>query len=494
MPRFDSPSHYTVLGLVAGAMTGVDFLATLSVNFSEASIRGGIGASPDAFLWVLSVYAGAGAAAILLLERLARRFRYRALLLSFLALFIVGSLLAACSHSLSALIAARLLQGLGGGPLMTCSRVFLQSMVPPKSRGLALRGFMYGIFASSAPAPWLAARLLQDSDWHAVFLMQAAFAALVWLAGWRVLPHGRHRARPLGHLDAVAALSFCLATLLALHILQDLRYQRPDAAFAGRVALVLLLCTCVWRHLLRHADPWFDWRRVASRRYLTGLMFYTFYYLINGALAMVAPMYLLSGEAFDLDVAGWVQSTAGVGTLLLLPFYFRAASRLGDRRHVMAVGFVLMAGCLLWLGATVTGTTPWQRLLPIFALKSVFPVLVVIQVAGLTFREFDAPDFAHAYAMKNILRLMANAVGAGIANVYWQDIAAQGRTRLVSRLGLGDAPDYAAVQAAGPDALARLSLLVDRQAALLAAHQVFTLLAMGCLVGGVVVLCQRSLR
>jgi predicted MFS family arabinose efflux permease len=493
MLRFPFSRHPAALGWVAGAITGVDFLATLSVNFSEASIRGGIAATPEAFLWVLSVYAGAGAASILLLERLTRRFRYRSLLLVFLAVFIAGSLLAAASHSLATLLAARALQGLGGGPLMTCSRVFVQLTVAPRERGPALRGFMYGIFLASAPAPWLAAWLLQHRDWQAVFLMQAAFAALVWLAAWGILPRRPHQARPLGHVDSLAALAFCLATLLTLHTLQDLRYLRPDLGLLGRSTLVLALCGLLLRHLLRHDDPWFDLRRLASRRYLTGLAFYTFYYLINGALAMLAPMYLLSGEAFDLGSAGWVQSASGLCTVLLLPLYFRLIPRLGDRRRVMAVGFALMAVCLGWLGADVTGATPWQTVWPIFALKGAFPILVVIQVAGLTFREFEQQDFAHAYAVKNILRLMANAVGAGAGNLYWQDLAAQGRTRLVSRLD-ASSPDFTAWLGTGPDALARLSALIDRQSALLAAHQVFTLLAVCCLVGGVSALCQRSLR
>jgi DHA2 family multidrug resistance protein len=482
-----------VLGFTAGLIAGVDFLAISTVNFADSSISQGLGVPADAFLWVLTAYAAAGALMILLVERLTRVLRFRTLLLIGLGLFVLGSVAAGLSQSLPQLIAARVLQGLGGGPLMTCARVLLQVSVPVDGRRKQLQGFMLGIFIAAAPGPWLAAWLMQQGDWRALFWLLALVGTVVFGLAFLMIPKGGHVSRPIGHVDLWSALALTLGTLLWLHTLQDLRYQRPDIGLIVRIGLAASLFGLLLWRLKRHPDPWFDLNKLASRRYLTGLLFYTLYYLINGALSLLLPLYLLTAEGLGLETSGRLLSMGGLCTVLALPVYFRLARYLPDRRAVIFVGFALMAALLWLLGGAATGETPADSLLPLIALKGLFPVLVVIQVAGLTFREFKHLDFSHAYALKNTLRLLANAVGAGVSQLAWQGAAARGRVVLVAQVDV-----YHPVETPFPvgdeRGWAYLSELIDRQAALLAGTQTFNMIAAACLLFGVLVLMQKALR
>ncbi|MBV8046777.1 MAG: MFS transporter [Paludibacterium sp.] len=475
-------------GLVAGLATSMDFLNNATVNFAESAIRGGLGVSSGEFLWVLTAYAVAGALGIALLERLNRVMHPRDLLLGGMALFVIGALCASLAETLPQLIAARVIQGLGGGPLLTCCRVLVQLAVPPERRPRQLRGFMLGLFLFSAPGSWLAALLIESGDWHALFVLHAAAGALVWLAVWAVLPRGPHATRDLGHLDPWALLALSSGVLVWMHTLEDLRDQPLDSGTLLRLGVGLALFAVLFRRLRRHPDPWFKLDTLASRRYLAGLGFYTLYYLLNGAMALLLPRYLLSGEAFDLLNTGRLTSLGAAATALALPLYFRFSRRLPDRRYVIATGFLLFAGVSFWLARVATGETAWAQLLPVVLLKGLFPILVVFQVAGLTFGEFKGLDYAHAYAMKNVLRLLANAIGAGVADVYWQDIAAKSRTALVGRL------DAAALGApADPAAWLSLSQAVDRQVALICASQSFIIVATVSLLGAVLIVRQKHL-
>ncbi|TDR77911.1 MFS transporter [Paludibacterium purpuratum] len=478
------------IGIATGLITGLDFLANATVNFAESSIRGGIGVSPADFLWVLSAYAVAGAGMILLLERLGRVMSYRTLLLSGTVLFTLGSIGAMYSQSLPALIAARLLQGLGGGPLLTCARILLQISVPAERRRQQLQGFMLGLFLCAAPGPWLAARLIESGDWHALFALHAAAGVLALIIGWAILPKRAHTTRAIGHIDGWAALAFCLGVLLWMDTLQGIRYDWLNASTINRLLLALgLFAGFGWR-LHRHSDPWLKLGTLASRRYLTGLGFYTLYYLINGAVTLAVPMYLLAGEGMDLASAGALLTVGGLCTVLMLALYFRLAAHLPDRRYVIAAGFILLSALLLRLAADATGATPFATLLPIMAFKGLFPVLVVIQVAGLAFREFKQQDFMHAYAIKNVLRLLANTLGTGIANLYWQDVAAGARNTLIERFD----PWYATFSMQGEASLAHWSQIVDQQAALIGAMHTFTVLAALSFAGALLVLGQKTLR
>jgi MFS transporter, DHA2 family, multidrug resistance protein len=482
-----------VLGWVAGLIAGADYLANATVSFSSSQIRAGIGATPEQFLWVLTAYAAAGALAILCIERLLRSFHTRTLLLGGLALFVTGSIAAAMSQSLPQLVAARALQGLGGGPLMTCARVMLQLTVPAERRPRQLRGFMFGIFVASAPGAWLGAELMQAGDWHALFVLHAVVGVAVAALAWALLPGGAHVTRPVGHLDLWSALALVGATLLWMHALENLAYSRPDFGWwLHLLAAGALFLFFAWR-LWRHPDPWLRLDTLSSRRFVAGLSFYALYYLIYGAVALALPQYLMLGEDIDLPTAGRLTSLAGAFTVLCLPIYFRLAPRLPERRYVMLAGCLLMSAILWVLAHMATGATAASQLLPLIALKGLFPVLMVIQVAGLTFREFRQLDFVHAYALKNLLRLLAIAAGSGMADIYWQDVAARGRQMLVSRYdtvaaaAMGLTPDH-------PAGWVALSQLIDRQAALIAASQVFVVLSVFCVLIGALVCWQRALR
>ncbi|RAS15853.1 MFS transporter [Microvirgula sp. AG722] len=494
MPRYRFLHRRRYIGLLAGLITCVDFMSTASVVTASAHIRGGLHAAPEDFLWLLSAYAASGTTMILLLERFTRLMRFRTLLTGCLAVFIAGALLSSVSTSFGMLVLARVIQGIGGGPLFSGSRIMLQQVLRPEQRGRQLRLFMLGLFGCMALVPWLTGVLVQACNWQAVFVMQATFGTLVLLLCWRLLPKEAHLPRAAGNIDWLALLALSLGVLLLLHTVQDYRYTRlsPTLVLTGSAALLLLIY--VGRHLLVHDDPWLHVRRVVSRRYLAGLGFYAFYYLLNGAISFLAPQYLQAGEGFNIATTGLILSTSGVCTALALPVYYRLAPWMTDRRKVIAAGFALCALTLVWLSASATGATPADALFPVFALKGLFPLLTVIQVAGLTFREIPHQDFIHAYAFKNVMRQIAITVGSGIGNLFWLDALASNHTSLVAKL---DGFNPLMVEGGYVDSaasLAGLAGMVERQAVLLSADQVFIWLALLCGVGLVAVLWQKTLR
>ena len=143
---------------------------------------------------------------------------------------------------------------------------------------------------------------------------------------------------------------------------------------------------------------------------------------------------------------------------------------------------------------TISASTPFVHLLGPMALKGVFPVLGVIQIAGLTYRDVAHEDFAHAYALKNIVRQLAGTFAAGIASQSWQRLAVQYRAELIERVNpFGPRPVDGAWShsAAG---LAQLSQDIDRQIVVLIGNSLLTVLAVLCLVGIPLVLFQKRLR
>lgn len=449
------------LGGLLGLVTAVDFWAQISVLLTAEAIRTGLGAAPAAFLWVLTIYAGAGIATLPLIERASRRWHYRQLIASGIGLYLVGALFAAASQTLWQLILARLIQGIGGGGLFTMSRVYLQLVTPQSERPSQLRGYVFGVMIAVAPLPWLAAFSVQFWNWRAGFVLQALFAASVLLLVLKRLHTERYTPRSLGAIDWPMSLSFALGMVLLLHGQEGLELARWSARSSVLVTLALVSLTfAVWR-TQRHPDPLLRLHVLNGRRYLAGLAFYALYYLINGAASYLYPRLFSEVLDVDLQTTGALQSFAGAVTVLALPVYFHHAAKLGDRRRLIALGFSCAAGCLLWLSWALIHATSWLALLGPMALKGLFPILGLIQIAGLTYTEVAHEDFVHAYALKNIVRLIASVFAAGVVSQYWHP--------------------------------AELPALRDPET-ILAGQSVLLILILLCLCGSLLVLCQTRLR
>lgn len=486
VPRF--------LGHIMGLVTAADFVSTLSVLMVDAELRGGLNATPTDYIWLLTAYAAAGMLILPLIERLARRWHYRDLMACGLAIFIVGALWAALSESVTSVIAARVLQGLGGGGLFSMSRVYLQLAVPTPARPTQLKGYMFGLLGSTAPMSWLTTALVQAWNWQAVFLLQAAFALAVLIVLLLTVRSERHTPHSLGEIDWLMVLAFGLGGLLLLHGLEDLQLVLLDAqqmflfvAAAGALLFALY-------RLRRHRDPLLNMGVVNGPRYLMGLGFYGLYYLINGATSFIYPRLFESGLGLPLETTGLLISFASCTTVALLPVYFWLAPHLGDRRKVIAAGLGIAALALLWMSFMITSSTPFMLILWPMALKGIFPVLGVIQIAGLTYREVPHEDFAHAYAVKNIVRLLANTIAVGIASQSWQRLAAQNRTVLIERVNSFDQRFVDSAWSHSVTGLAQLSEEIDRQVTVLVGNSLLSAVALLCLISIPMVLIQNRLR
>ena len=91
------------------------------------------------------------------------------MLLSAIVLFIAGSVIGAAAGSMSWLIAARVVQGLGGGGLMILAQASIADVVPARERGKYM-GFMGAVFAvSSVAGPLLGGWLTEGPGWRWAF-------------------------------------------------------------------------------------------------------------------------------------------------------------------------------------------------------------------------------------------------------------------------------------------------------------------------------------
>ena len=211
------------------------------------AIAGSLG-NVEQISWVVISYLVAATIAAPVYGRFGDAFGRRRVMYVGLAIFMAASLLCALAPSIILLSLARLLQGLGGGGLMTSSQALIGETIPPRERG-RYQGYLAAVVVSSSTfGPVAGGYLTQHFGWQSVFLVNLPIGALAGLLMLR-LP-ARKASDEDWHFDAKGLSLFILfvgPTLLAIELL-----QRFDAALAPELIGLALCAIGALILLIRH--------------------------------------------------------------------------------------------------------------------------------------------------------------------------------------------------------------------------------------------------
>ncbi len=136
--------------------------------------------------WVVVSYLVAATIAAPVYGRLGDVLGRRRLMFVALAVFIVASVFCVIAPSILALTAARVLQGFGGGGLMTLSQALVGEAVPPRERG-RFQGYLATVFVcSSTFGPVAGGWLTQHFGWASVFLINVPLGLIALAVALRL--------------------------------------------------------------------------------------------------------------------------------------------------------------------------------------------------------------------------------------------------------------------------------------------------------------------
>jgi MFS family permease len=171
--------------------------------------------------WVVVANLIAGTVAAPAYGRLGDRFGRRRMMLVALCLFMAASALCAVASGFAFLIAARVLQGLGGGGLMTLSQALVGENVPMRRRGTFQGYLSANIVLGCTVGPVAGGFVTQAYGWHAIFIAYLPLCLVAMLLAARLPPGARGQAQAKFDLPGMALLTaFVVPLLLAVGELQ----------------------------------------------------------------------------------------------------------------------------------------------------------------------------------------------------------------------------------------------------------------------------------
>lgn len=397
--------------------------------------------APSHAILAVSAYQTALVIGLLPCAHIAERLGYRAVFISGLALFSAASILCALSGSLPLLVAARILQGLGGAAIMSLGIALLRFSLGQDRLGAAIAWNALTVALCSAAAPVLAALILSAASWPWLFLAKLPLSGLALYAA-RGLPQVEPIARPVDPTGIVLHSASAALVLAAVSLLPAHTLLAMSMAAAAATAATLMIRrerasrTPVWPLDLFALRP-FRVAAAASICCFTGQS--------AGMLGLAFELQLGSGHG--ALVTGMVMACWPLSVAAIAPAASRLAQRFGSAALCAAGGGVLGAGLLLCAFWPVRGDVP--------------PLAIGATLAGLGFGLFQVPNnrtlfltvppgrSAAAGGLQGTARLIGQTSGSLIIGLLFSCLAAA----TASRTGLALA-GLLAIIAAGISALA----------------------------------------
>ncbi|GAA3169783.1 MULTISPECIES: MFS transporter [Streptomyces] len=379
--------------------------------------------APADATWVLTSTLLSGAVATPIMGRLGDLYGKRRMLVTSLAVMVVGALVSAFTSDLLLMIAGRTLQGFAMGAI-PLGIGLMRDMLPPERLGSAMALMSSSIGVGGGLALPAAALVAQHSDWHALYFGAAALGVLAIALTLLVVPESPARAG--GGFDLPGALG--LSAGLVLFLLPVSKgsdwgwTSGTTLALFGAAAVVLLL----WGLMeLRVSAPLVDLRTTARREVLltnlASIMVGVSFFVVSLVLPQLLQLPASTGYGLgqSMVVAGLCVAPLGLTMMFTAPVYARLSARYGPKSTLILGLLVIAAGYGGGLGLM---DAAWQTVVTSVVLGAGIG-LAYSSLPALIIGAVPASETGAANGLNTLMRSIGTSVSSAVIGMVLANTA-----------------------------------------------------------------------
>src|SRR5512140_1650173 len=310
------PSHNPwLIAVSVMAATFMEILDTSVANVALPHIAGNLSATTEEATWVLTSYLVANAIVLPITGWLSVLLGRKCLLIISISLFTASSLACGVAPNLGFLIAARIIQGIGGGTLIPISQAVLLESFPPEKRGVAMATFGMGVVVAPILGPTLGGWITDNYSWRWIFYINlpvGIFAALMAQAFVEDPPYIKHAKIEKVDFTGFALLAVWLGTL---QVILDKGQQEDWFASEWLRWFAVISAGCFLGFVvreLRTAHPIVDLRVLKNWNFGAGVLMITTLAAVLYGTTAALPIFLQTLMGYPALESGLTLSPRGV--------------------------------------------------------------------------------------------------------------------------------------------------------------------------------------
>ena len=378
-------------------------LPTMAQSFGTAPLRMNIALT--AYLLTLAMFIPASG-------KLADRYGSRTVFRAAIGLFTLGSILCGLSQSLAFLVAARMLQGMGGALMSPVGRLVLIRACSKSELVSAMAWLMIPATIGPILGPPLGGFIVTYLSWRWIFFINVPIGVLGIVLVTAFIEEMREPVKTPFDVLGLALSGTALACLM-FGIETASRGAGSRGVTGGLVAGGIVAGVLYWRHARRTAHPILDFRLMRIATFRFSVLSGSFSRIGAGASPFLLPMMLQLGFGYTAAQSGMVTFAGSVGSLLMRLVAPGLLRWLGFRNVMLWIGLV----ATLLLGACAALRPGWPAVATYGLLITFgfFQSLMFMAYNTIAYADVPRPAMSAATSFYSTIQQMALSMGIAVS-------------------------------------------------------------------------------
>ena len=412
------------------------------VNVALPNIRGELGASIQEITWISTAYMIAMVLVMPLTGFLGGFFGQKRVYLASMVLFVVGSALCGTARSLPALVAWRILQGLGGGALQPTQQAILRQTFPPEEAGMAMAIFSMVIMIGPAIGPVLGGFITDNYAWPWIFYINLPVGIVGIMMTMRnvrepddVRVANRARAEVARKNLDIAGIVLMIVGIAALQYLFE---EGPQDDWFDALNIRIAAFTCVVAltgfviRELTAVSPVVNLRLFKDATFASATVIaFIMFGMLMGSMFLL-PVFAQESLHYTATLSGVVLMPRTLAMMAVSPLVGRMYNKV-QPAFIVAFGVILfMIGSYL-LSRITLDTGAGDMVVPLVVTGAAFACLFVpLTTAALS--SIPRHQMADAAGLNSFVRQVGGSVGLTIFATMFTNYAVEARAALSTHI------------------------------------------------------------
>ncbi len=436
---------------IAAAVMCATFMEVLDTSIAAVAlpyIAGSLSASNDEATWVLTSYLVSNAIVLPASNWCSLKFGRKRFLMSCVSIFTVASFLCGAAPTLAFMLAARVIQGAGGGALQPLSQAILLESFPPKKRGAAMAVFAFGVVVAPVLGPTLGGWLTDTYSWRYAFYINIPIGMIALFMINKFVHDPSYiknaKSKPFDGLGFGALVVWTGALQVVLDKGQEDDWFGAVWIRWAVAALVTAFVYWVWRSWFKK-DTLVDLKVLKDRNFAVGSLLIFLFGIGIYSTTTVLPLFYQELLGYTAFTAGIAVAPRGMGAICGMPIIGYLSNKV-DPRWLLSFGFMLFGLTTLYFGNVTLDISPTTLLVPIlltgFGLSFIF-----VPISTASYGTLDNTQIGNASGLFNLMRNVGGSIGISIAQTLLTRRAAVHQNEIINSIPITGQQFQNAIQA-----------------------------------------------